>query len=148
MNRSGSSASLAAVYQEALLAHYRKPHNRRELPGHTNSATYRNPVCGDEISVFVKLNEGLIEDISFQGRGCSVATASASMMTGVVKGCSINQARAIWELLEKALADPSASVSLPSELAPLQSVVSFPGRHGCVRMAWQALRMALRQSPD
>lgn len=138
-----SSASLAAMYQEALLSHYRRPHNRREMEDPTATALFRNPVCGDEIKVFVRIDGDTISDVSFQGRGCSVATASASIMTDAVRGGSVREARQLSDGLERALGEPSLSNILPDVLAPLRSVVAFPGRHGCVRMAWQALREAL-----
>lgn len=147
MSGKASPASIAAMYQEALLAHHRAPHNRRDMSDATGSAVFKNPVCGDEIRVFVRVDDGQLVDVSFTGRGCSVATASASMMTDAVTGLSVPEAQALASALERTLASPEDVVALPETLVPLRSVAPFPGRHGCVRMAWQALQQAVQQSP-
>ncbi|WP_461414703.1 Fe-S cluster assembly sulfur transfer protein SufU [Gemmatimonas sp.] len=136
-----SSASIAAMYQEALLAHHRAPHNRRELPDATSRASHKNPVCGDEITVMVKITDGLVVDVAFSGRGCSIATASASMMTDAVRGMPVHDALPVIDAVERML--NGATVELPSVLTPLRGVAPFAGRHGCARMPWQALREAL-----
>ncbi len=136
-----SVASIAAIYQEALLAHHRAPHNRRELPDATASASQRNPVCGDDITVAVRIADGVVTEIAFSGRGCSVATASASMMTDAVRGRRVQAALALGETVERMLG--GGEVELPEVLAPLRGVAPFAGRHGCARMPWQALREAL-----
>jgi nitrogen fixation NifU-like protein len=139
----GHSASIAAMYQEALLAHHRAPHNRRELPGATARASHRNPVCGDEITVMLRIVGGTIEESAFSGRGCAIATASASMMTDVLRGCPVTTALAMREDVDRLFG--GASIELPQTLTPLRGVVPFAGRHGCARMPWQALRDALRE---
>ncbi len=147
MNGQASPASIAAMYQEALLAHHRAPHNRREMVDATSSAAFKNPVCGDEIRVFVRLDDEHLVDVSFTGRGCSVATASASMMTDAVTGLSVREAQALAASLDRMLTMPGEEVPLPAMLVPLRSVAPFAGRHGCVRMAWQALQQAIQGSP-
>lgn len=139
---SGTSvARLAAIYQEALLAHHRAPHNRRELLHATATASQRNPVCGDDITVAVRLADGVVTEVAFSGRGCSVATASASMMTDAVRGLRVEAALALGETVERMLG--GGEVELPEVLAPLRGVGPFAGRHGCARLPWQALREAL-----
>jgi nitrogen fixation NifU-like protein len=137
-----TAASIAAMYQEALLAHHRAPHNRRAMPEATGAATHRNPVCGDEIRVMVRLDGARLVDVAFTGRGCSIATASASMMTDAVKGRDGEEALAVADAVDRMLtgADEGA---LPASLTPLLGVAPFAGRHGCARMPWQALREAL-----
>lgn len=137
-----SSASLGAMYQEALLAHHRAPHNKRELPGATTSAVQKNPVCGDELKVMVLLGGGRIADVSFMGQGCSIATASASLMTDAVMGLPVREAFRLADALDAMLAG-DAEVELPDSLTPLRGVAPFAGRHGCARMAWSALRESL-----
>lgn len=139
----GSGASLSAMYQDALLAHHRAPHNRRVIAQATGTASLRNPVCGDDLRVMVTVTDDVIEDAAFDGRGCSIATASASMMTDAVRGLSPADALLLATRVERMLLDPSAADALPEALAPLRGVAPFPGRHGCARMAWQALREAL-----
>lgn len=129
------------MYQEALLAHHRAPHNKRELPSANARASYKNPVCGDEITVMLRVEQGVIADAAFSGRGCSIATASASMMTEVLRGLTTGDAQALTESVERMLG--GASVELPDMLTPLRGVAPFAGRHGCARMPWQALREAL-----
>ena len=137
-----SSASLGAMYQEALLAHHRAPRNKREMPGASTSAVQRNTVCGDELKVMVRLDGGRIADVSFMGQGCSIATASASLMTDAVLGMSVRDALRLVDALEAMLAG-DAEVELPESLTPLRGVAPFAGRHGCARMAWSALRESL-----
>lgn len=132
------------MYQEALLAHHRAPRNRRGLAAATGEASYRNPVCGDEIIVQVQVQGGVIADAAFGGRGCSIATASASMMTDAVYGLLVHEAEALAEKVERMLG--GAAVELPEPLSPLRAVAPFAGRHGCARMPWQALREALTTS--
>ena len=141
MGETSQSASIAAMYQEALLAHHRAPHNKRELPAATARASYKNPVCGDEITVMLRVADGVIEDATFSGRGCSIATASASMMTDVLRGLSVAESLALGEAVDRML--NGAVVELPEALTPLRGVAPFAGRHGCARMPWQALRDAL-----
>lgn len=142
MGPATTAASIAAIYQEALLAHHRAPHNRRDMPDATAAATHRNPVCGDEIRVMVRLDGGQIADVSFTGRGCSIATASASMMTDAVAGHSVSDAVEVADAIDRMLAG-SESDGVPTSLTPLLGVAPFAGRHGCARMPWQALRDAL-----
>ncbi|WP_396216573.1 Fe-S cluster assembly sulfur transfer protein SufU [Gemmatimonas sp.] len=140
-----SSASMAAMYQEALLAHHRAPHNRRDMGDATASAAHKNPVCGDEIRVMVRLDGDELVDVSFTGRGCSIATASASMMTDATVGHSAAAALALVDQIERMLA--GGEVTLPAALEPLRGVAPFAGRHGCARMPWQALREAIQSVP-
>jgi nitrogen fixation NifU-like protein len=138
-----TAASIAAMYQEALLAHHRAPHNRREMPNATGSATHRNPVCGDEIRVLVRLDGDRVADAAFTGRGCSIATASASMMTETVTGRTVREALGVADAVDRMLTGADIG-ALPASLTPLLGVAPFAGRHGCVRMAWTALRDALQ----
>lgn len=136
-----SAASIAAMYQEALLAHHRAPHNRRDMADATASAVMRNPVCGDEIRVMVRVEGEALTDVAFTGRGCSIATASASMMTDALVSRSVHDARTLADRVDRMLG--GEEVALPDVLTPLRGVAPFAGRHGCARMPWQALREAL-----
>ncbi len=146
------SASIAAMYQDALLAHHRAPHNRRVIEAPSASGARKNPVCGDEITVMVSLIGDVVRDVAFTGRSCSIATASASMMTDAVRGLTISESLALADAVDRMLhaAGGSAGSSeagaepLPDPLTPLRGVAPFPGRHGCAMLPWQALREALR----
>ncbi len=139
------------MYQDGLLAHHRAPHNRRVIETPTAVGARKNPVCGDEIMVMVVLDVGvgrdIVGDVAFTGRGCSIATASASMMTDAVTGLAVSEALAVADAVDRMLhasgADASAESVLPEALTPLLGVAPFPGRHGCAMLPWQALREAL-----
>lgn len=133
---------LSAMYQERLLAEYRAPKNRRELLDATGSAERKNPVCGDAIRVMVRDVDGRADDVTFTGHGCSIAVASASLLTQVVAGLDRHAARLLITQVESMLAGNPVD-TLPSLLAPLRGAVPFPARHGCVLMPWLALRDAL-----
>ena len=136
------SPSLAAMYQEALLAHHRAPHNKREMPDATGFAEHKNPVCGDQIRVMVRVEDSRIADVSFLGQSCSGGTAAASMMTDAVRGLEVREALASADSLDAMLNGDQHAV-LPESLAPLRSVAPFAGRHGCARLPWIGLRDAL-----
>jgi nitrogen fixation NifU-like protein len=136
-------ARLSAMYQDALLAEYRAPHNRRVMQTATSSGERKNPVCGDAFRVMVAMNEGALTDVSFVGQGCSIAVASASLLTQVAAGHTGTRVHEVIAALEAMLAG-GASESLPPLLAPLRGVAPFPGRHGCAMLPWLALRDALR----
>ena len=119
------------MYQDALLAHHRAPHNRRVLDTPTASGARRNPVCGDEISVMVVLDDDVVRDVAFTGRGCSIATASASMMTEAVLGLAAGEALAVADAVDRMLhamgTVGSAEAVLPTTLTPLLGVAPVPG---------------------
>ena len=145
------TASIAAMYQDALLAHHRSPHNRRVLESPTASGERKNPVCGDEITVMVSMAADTVRDAAFTGRGCSIATASASMMTDAVRGLSVREALALADAVDRMLHPEAGGAGgveagpepLPDALTPLRGVAPFPGRHGCAMLPWQAFREAL-----
>ena len=145
------TASIAAMYQDGLLAHHRAPHNRRVIDAPTAVGARKNPVCGDDITVMVVLDTDAVgdtvRDVAFTGRGCSIATASASMMTDAVTGLAVSEALAVADAVDRMLhasgAEASAESGLPPALTPLLGVAPFPGRHGCAMLPWQALREAL-----
>ena len=137
-------AQVSALQQDRLLAEYRSPKNRREMPDATARAELKSPVCGDVIEVFVREKNGRIADVSFTGQGCSIAVASASLLTQVIKGRTIREALVLsWDVDRMLDRATPGRVELPELLSPLQGVASFPARHGCALMPWQALREAL-----
>ena len=132
------------MYQDALLAHHRAPHNRRVIESATGVGARRNPVCGDDVTVMVTLEANVVRDVAFTGRSCSIATASASMMTDAVLGLAVADALAVATAVDRMLhTDANADAVLPETLTPLRGVAPFPGRHGCAMLPWQALREAL-----
>jgi nitrogen fixation NifU-like protein len=130
------------LYPEAILEHARKPLNFRQLEGANRRAAGVNPLCGDEITVSLKLAGEVIEEIGFQGAGCAISLASASMMTEAVKRGTRAQAESLFQRVEAMLAGSGASPELGG-MAALSPVSRFPARVKCATLAWHALRAAL-----
>jgi nitrogen fixation NifU-like protein len=145
---SDRSAEIAALYQELILDHYRRPRNKGELEGATTSVTMKNPLCGDEVALHVLLDGDKVSDLKFSGRGCSISLASASMMTQVVKGKSAAEIKELRETFRDMVMgaidanDQSVEKSLGS-LRALSGVSRFPARVKCALLAWNALETAL-----
>jgi nitrogen fixation NifU-like protein len=133
------------LYRELILDHYRHPHNRGELAGATARVEGYNPLCGDEIEVDMLIDaEGVIEDVAFRGRGCSISQASASMMTDAVKGRSRQEARRIMDAFTKMMTDPElAPAAELDDLEAFQGVAKFPVRVKCATLAWRVLEEGL-----
>ena len=139
-------SDLADLYQEVIIDHGRRPRNFGELEGATGTAEGFNPLCGDQLSVHVKLADGRIADIAFQGAGCAISQASASLMTTALKGKSQDEALALFGRIHAMLTEgPNGNVG-PEEvgkLAVLSGVWEFPMRVKCATLAWHTLRSAL-----
>jgi nitrogen fixation NifU-like protein len=145
---------LRDLYQEVILDHGRKPRNFRRLDAADRSARGDNPMCGDRMQLELLLApDGSIADAAFQGRGCAISMASASLMTETVKGKSAAQAKALGEqfrTLAMTGACPHCEASLADEmerLAPLSGVHAFPSRVKCATLAWHTLNAALDGAP-
>jgi nitrogen fixation NifU-like protein len=141
------NASLSAMYQDRLLAEYRAPKNRRELPQANGRAERKNPVCGDAFTVMIHAVDNRVVDVAFEGQGCSIAVASASLMTQQIVGSTIAEVVSVAASVDVMLAS-GASALLPALLEPLRGVAPFPARHGCALLPWQALRDAIRALPN
>ena len=143
------------LYREIILDHYRSPRNRGELPPPAAHAVGHNPLCGDEIEVFLDVHDGpdgaqVIGDIKVGGQGCSISQSSASMMSQAVKGKSVDEVRALVHKFRsmmsiEELSEADAEVKL-GDLEALQGVVKFPVRIKCAVLAWNTLTEALAQS--
>jgi nitrogen fixation NifU-like protein len=132
------------MYQDRLLQHYRAPFGRGVITGETSFGARKNPLCGDEFRVAIAVANDTITQVGFEGRGCSIATASASMLTETVRGLAVHDARALIERVERLLqGDTLAEAAPPGDLIALAGVAAYPQRVGCARMPWQALRDAL-----
>lgn len=140
------SSELRDLYQEVVIDHSRKPRNFRKPEGANRSAEGLNPLCGDQLTLYLKLAGDLIEDIGFEGAGCAISKASASMMTTALKKKTKAEAEALFERVHSMLTEgPSAKVD-PGELgklAALSGVWEFPARVKCATLAWHTLRSAL-----
>jgi nitrogen fixation protein NifU and related proteins len=139
-------SNLDALYQEVILEHNRRPRNSRVMDDASRSVHQRNPTCGDEITLYVRLDGDRIDDVSFQAVGCAISRASASLMTSAVKGKTVGEAEALFgqfhEMVTGKLPHDEARSALGS-LAALSGVSRFPLRVKCASMAWHALKSGL-----
>jgi nitrogen fixation NifU-like protein len=133
---------LHALYQEVILDHNRRPRNFRAM-GDGRKAEGYNPLCGDRITVYVRLDNDVISDVSFQGSGCAISKASASLMTETVKGKTLAEAEALLERFQQMITAPSdAAPAEMGKLMVLAGVRQFPTRVKCASLAWHTLRAA------
>lgn len=140
------SSDLQDLYQEVVLDHGKRPRNFREVEGANARAQGHNPLCGDQLTVTVKVEGGVIRDIGFQGQGCAISRASASLMTGAVKDRTREEAEQLFEQVHKLVTEGPADVDIEAlgKLAVLSGVSEFPARVKCASLAWHTLRAALR----
>jgi nitrogen fixation protein NifU and related proteins len=130
------SDSLEDLYREVILDHYRSPHNRGRLTEPDVANRGRNPLCGDDIEISANIAGNVVEDVRFVGRGCSISQASASMLTDVVKGKSLDEARRLVESFKLMMrGEPTGDVDL-SDVEALIGVRKFPVRVKCAMLAW------------
>lgn len=136
-------SELDELYQSVILDHNRAPRNFRKLEEATNHAEGRNPLCGDQFDVWLKLDGEVIADATFQGQGCAISKASASMMTQAVKGKTVAEARALFEKFHEVVTGSAGSTPLPSKLEVFRGVNAFPIRVKCATLSWHAMKQAL-----
>lgn len=135
--------ALDDLYRELILDHYAHPRNRGELPEADVKVEGANPLCGDELSIYVKLADGKITDVRFVGRGCSISQASASMMTEQIKGKSVEEARAISGRFKAMMHGEPVGEDELGDLMALQGVRKFPVRIKCATLSWVALEQGM-----
>jgi nitrogen fixation NifU-like protein len=147
-------SNLDALYQELILEHNRRPRNYRVMDGADRMVESHNPLCGDALTLWLKLDGERVVDASFQGSGCAISRASASLMTDAVKGKTRAEAESLFTIFHdlvtgklNAETDAAAKAALGS-LRALGGVARFPIRVKCASMAWHALRSALNASGD
>jgi nitrogen fixation NifU-like protein len=142
-------ADLQELYQSIILDHNRRPKNYGALEGANCKAEGRNPLCGDEVSVELKVEQGAIQDVHFTASGCAVSRASASIMTQAVKGKSRDEVDVLFtrfhELVTGKLKPTPQEARAMGEMAAFSGVARFPVRVKCASMPWHTLQAALRQ---
>ncbi|MCX7018956.1 MAG: SUF system NifU family Fe-S cluster assembly protein [bacterium] len=143
---------LRELYQEVILDHNKCPRNCRRIDNPTCEASGYNPLCGDKITVFLTVSDRIIKDVSFEGSGCAISTASASMMTQALKGKTVDEALKIFGRFHdlvtgKTQGDNSAQENL-GKLAVFTGVSKFPVRVKCASLAWHTLKSALDGSSE
>lgn len=144
------SAEIAALYQEMILDHYRRPRNKGTLENPDASAEMRNPLCGDEIDLQVTFAGDSLDDLRFSGRGCSISLASASMMTQIVKGKSTTEVDDIRNRFRQLMLgdQTAANDARLGSLRAFSGVSRFPARVKCALLAWNALDTVLVSRRD
>jgi nitrogen fixation protein NifU and related proteins len=144
---------LRELYQELILDHSKRPRNFGKLEGANRHATGYNPLCGDKVTVYLKMNGDRVEDLRFEGSGCAISTASASMLTEKFKGKTQQEAEALFEVFHKLVTGTDSGGSEEAteqlgKLAVFSGVSEFPLRVKCATLAWHTFRSALRGSDE
>ncbi|HVF53334.1 MAG TPA: SUF system NifU family Fe-S cluster assembly protein [Actinomycetota bacterium] len=139
--------SLEDLYKEVILDHYRAPRNKGRLDPHDVALERNNPLCGDEIELFLKFDGDSLTGVAFEGKGCSISQASASMMTEKVQGLDIEDAGALADAIKKMMAGEEAGDDdALGDLVALKGVVKYPVRIKCALLGWNTLVEALEES--
>lgn len=137
-------SELRELYQEVILEHSKHPRNYRVLDSANHKAEGFNPLCGDHFTIYADMKDGTIHDLSFQGTGCAISKASASMMTQSLKGKSAAEAEELFTRFHELVTGRAGSGDAVGKLAVFAGVSEFPLRVKCATLAWHALRAALR----
>ncbi len=142
-------ATLSALYQDLILDHNRAPQNFRRMENANRRVEGNNPLCGDRLTVWLRVEDGVINDAAFQGSGCAISKASASLMTSAVKGKTREEAEALFERFHRLVTGSmeQAEVESLGKLAAFSGLSEFPIRVKCASLSWHAMKAALDQ-PD
>lgn len=133
---------LRDLYQEVIFDHYRSPRNYGPLPSANRDAEGHNPLCGDELKLHLQVEDGVICDVHFEGSGCAISTASASLMTEVLKGKREEEAMRLMQAFQRLVTGVGESEDM-GKLEALAGVREFPSRVKCATLAWHTLQAAL-----
>jgi nitrogen fixation NifU-like protein len=138
-------SGLSELYQEILLEHNSKPRNFRKVEDASATAEGYNPLCGDQITLYLKVVDDVVEDVGFQGVGCAISRASASMMTQSIKGKKLDEAHGIFDAFHEMITHPDAEPDYDTlgDLETLAGVNEYPTRIKCAILAWHTMRTAL-----
>lgn len=137
------SEELRALYQEVILDHYKRPRNFGQLDPADRTAEGYNPLCGDQLKVYLRMDGDRVAEVSFEGAGCAISTASASLMTEAVKGMTRGEAEELFEDFHQLVAGGEAPDRELGKLEVLAGVRDYPVRIKCATLAWHALHTAL-----
>ncbi len=140
-------SDLGDLYQEVILDHNKSPRNFRKLENANRTAEGYNPLCGDQITLYLNLEDGVIKEISFQGAGCAISKASASMMTASLNGKTEAEAKVLFDRVHKMFLGELGSQNSEEELGKLSllsGVSQFPARVKCASLCWHTLQAALK----
>lgn len=145
---SGQFGDLRELYQELIFDHNRSPRNFHELADANRVAEGYNPLCGDQLTVYLKVDGGKVADVSFMGHGCAISTASASLMTEAVKGKPIDEVEALFRDIHAMLTQAHPEGRDFGKLEVLSGVREFPSRVKCATLAWHTLHNAIVNARD
>ena len=134
---------LAGLYQELIVDHNRSPRNRGRPEAADRRAAGDNPLCGDKVTVFARVKDGVVTDVGFEGSGCAISTASASLMTESVKGRRVEEVAKLFDRFHEVVTGASEPGSDLGKLTVFVGVREFPMRVKCATLAWHTLRAAL-----
>jgi len=138
---------LSNLYTEVILEHNKETKNRREIEGHTHKERGHNPSCGDDITIEAKIVNGVIEDLAYNGHGCSISQASASMMTDLLTGKTVEEAMELIQIflgmIKREIQDIDYLEDVLDEASILQGISNLPARVKCAVLAWHTLKEAL-----
>lgn len=141
-------SDLRELYQTTILDHNKKPRNFRKPDGANREANGWNPLCGDKVTVYLTVgDDGVVEEVGFQGSGCAISTASASLMTQAVKGKTLDEVLEIFDRFHQLVAGPpdaEADLGALGKLSVFSGVREYPMRVKCATLAWHTLRSAMR----
>ncbi len=141
--------SLDDLYREVILDHYRNPRNKHALPEATIDLTHNNPLCGDEITIHVLVSGDAVSDVAFEGQGCSISQASASMLTDLVKGKPLKEVKDLIDKFRAMMAGkPVDDEDALGDLVALKGVVKYPVRIKCAVLAWDTLQEGVQDTPS
>lgn len=143
-------SELDELYQQVILDHYRSPRNNDPLDTPTSVAQGHNPLCGDRVTVQLEVEDGMVRDVSFQGMGCAISTASASLMTEAIKGKPVSEVTTLFERFHGLVTnqDGGAASDELGKLEVLAGVRAFPVRVKCATLAWHTMKSALDKTSD
>ena len=138
-------SDLRDLYQEVILDHNKRPRNFRIISQPTHKADGVNPLCGDRISVYLDIEDGVIRDIAFQGAGCAISSASASLMTEALKGKPVAEVDHLFDAFHDVVTTDCECPKGLGKLGVLAGVRDYPSRGKCATLAWHAVRAALEE---
>lgn len=142
-------SELSDLYQEVILDHNRRPHNFRVIDGATAKQEGYNPLCGDRLTLYLTLDGDVITDAAFQGQGCAISKASASLMTDAIKGKTVAEARDLFEHFHAMItSDTDSQAEDLGKLSVLAGVREFPTRIKCASLAWHTMKAAVAHETD
>lgn len=137
------TSDLRDLYQEVIVDHSKRPRNFRKLESANRTAEGFNPLCGDQLTVYLEVVEGIVKSASFEGSGCAISTASASLMTDAVRMKSVDEVRVLFQRFHNLITGQGSDLQALGKLAVFAGVREFPVRVKCATLAWHTVKSAL-----